>query len=103
MSEAGKLTTEQVRALISDLDGWEIANDRLRRSFRFPDFNTAFGFMTRVALACEQLDHHPNWYNCYGLVEVELWTHRATGVTALDIKLAHTMTAFAAGLEAEAP
>jgi 4a-hydroxytetrahydrobiopterin dehydratase len=87
---------------MSDAAGWTTGNDRLRRTYRFKDFNTAFGFMTRMAMVCEQMDHHPNWFNCYGLVEVELWTHRAAGVTALDVKIAHVMNEMAAGLEVPA-
>ncbi|RYF96661.1 MAG: 4a-hydroxytetrahydrobiopterin dehydratase, partial [Caulobacteraceae bacterium] len=61
------------------------------RTFRFADFNTAFGFMTRVAIRAEQLDHHPEWFNVYNRVEVTLTTHDADGVTELDVALAGFM------------
>ena len=79
--------------------GWTLADDRtsLARSFRFRDFGEAFGWMTRVALAAEKLDHHPDWSNSYRTVEVRLSTHSAGGLTELDIALATKMNAFAEG------
>jgi 4a-hydroxytetrahydrobiopterin dehydratase len=59
-----------------------------RRSFRFADFNAAFGFMTRVALAAEAMGHHPDWRNCWNLVEISLSTHDAGGITEKDAALA---------------
>jgi 4a-hydroxytetrahydrobiopterin dehydratase len=70
----------------------------IRRSFRFRDFSEAFGFMSRVALAAEQADHHPDWSNSWNRVEVALQTHSAGGVTALDVALAARMDAIAASL-----
>jgi len=77
-------------AALSALPGWEAARDGKAtfKSFRFKDFNAAFGFMTRVALAAEKLDHHPEWFNVYSRVDVTLTTHDAGGVTELDVKLA---------------
>lgn len=65
--------------------------DAIARTFRFADFNQAFGFMTRVALMADKLDHHPEWFNVYDRVEVTLATHDAGGVTALDVELARFM------------
>ncbi|MET0294413.1 MAG: 4a-hydroxytetrahydrobiopterin dehydratase, partial [Phenylobacterium sp.] len=62
--------------------------DAIQRSFRFPDFNAAFGFMTRVALMAERIDHHPEWFNVYGRLDIVLSTHDADGVSELDVKLA---------------
>ena len=70
--------------------------DAIIRTFKFADFNAAFGFMTRVALAAEKLDHHPEWFNVYNRVEVLLATHDADGVTALDVTLAKLMDEVAA-------
>lgn len=70
--------------------------DAVARSFRFRDFNAAFGFMTRVALAAEAMDHHPEWSNVYDRVEIVLSTHDAGGVTALDVALARIVDEAAA-------
>ncbi len=73
--------------------------DAIRRSYRFRDFNAAFGFMSRVALTAEKLDHHPEWSNVYNRVDVTLTTHDAGGVTDLDVALATFMDAAAAGAD----
>jgi 4a-hydroxytetrahydrobiopterin dehydratase len=75
------------------LDGWAAAADRdaLTKTFKFADFNTAFGFMSRVALKAERMDHHPEWFNVYNRVDVTLATHDAGGVTKKDIDLAAFM------------
>ncbi|MDB5454356.1 MAG: pterin-4-alpha-carbinolamine dehydratase [Caulobacteraceae bacterium] len=80
-------------AALERLPGWAAAEgrDALKRTYRFADFNQAFGFMTRAALRAEQLDHHPEWSNVYNRVEVVLTTHDAGGVTELDVTLAAFM------------
>ena len=81
-------------AALSKLSGWskvEGDRDAIQKTFRFKDFNQAFGFMTRVALKADQLDHHPEWFNVYNRVEVTLATHDADGVTELDVTLASFM------------
>jgi 4a-hydroxytetrahydrobiopterin dehydratase len=80
-------------AALQQLSGWAAAEgrDAITKTFRFKDFNMAFGFMTRTALAAEKLDHHPEWFNVYNRVEVLLATHDADGVTALDVQLARIM------------
>ncbi len=65
--------------------------DAICRTFRFSDFTAAFGFMTRIALMAEKLDHHPEWFNVYNRVDVTLATHDADGVTELDVTLAGLM------------
>ncbi|HWA63284.1 MAG TPA: 4a-hydroxytetrahydrobiopterin dehydratase [Caulobacteraceae bacterium] len=84
-------------AALARLDGWSAAEgrDAIVKTFRFADFNEAFGWMTRVALAAEKLDHHPEWSNVYNRVEVLLATHDADGVTDLDVTLAAIMDAAA--------
>ncbi|MEO8812724.1 MAG: 4a-hydroxytetrahydrobiopterin dehydratase [Caulobacteraceae bacterium] len=83
-------------AALAELPGWSAVagRDAIARTFRFEDFNAAFGWMTRVALAAEKLDHHPEWFNVYNKVEVVLTTHDAKGVTDLDIALAKVMNAW---------
>ena len=90
---------------MAGLPAWSKApgeRDALARRYRFADFNTAFAFMTRVALKAETMDHHPEWSNVYNRVEVLLTTHDADGVTGLDVELARFMDAAAAALGAEA-
>jgi 4a-hydroxytetrahydrobiopterin dehydratase len=71
--------------------------DAIARKFVFKNFNEAFGFMTRVALVAEKMDHHPEWSNVYKTVDVVLSTHDAGGVTEKDVELAKTMDGFARG------
>lgn len=85
-------------AALAKLPAWSAhpgEREAIARTFRFKDFNAAFGFMTRVALAAEKLDHHPEWFNVYNRVEVVLTTHDAGGVTELDRTLAGIMDAAA--------
>lgn len=84
-------------AAIAALPNWTIVEgrDAIARTFRFKDFNASFGWMTRVALAAEKLDHHPEWFNVYNRVEVVLTTHDAGGVTERDLELARIMEAAA--------
>ena len=84
-------------AALADLPDWSAAEgrDAIVKTFKFADFNAAFGWMTRVALAAEKLDHHPEWFNVYSRVEVLLATHDADGVTELDVTLAKIMDAAA--------
>jgi 4a-hydroxytetrahydrobiopterin dehydratase len=81
------------QAALAGLSGWSAAEgrDAITKTYRFDDFNAAFGWMSRVALAAEKLDHHPEWFNVYSRVEVLLATHDAGGVTELDVKLARIM------------
>jgi 4a-hydroxytetrahydrobiopterin dehydratase len=84
---------------LEQLPGWRAAEgrDAIRREFRFKDFNAAFGFMARVALMAEKLDHHPEWANVYNRVEITLATHDAGGVTELDLRLARFIDAASGG------
>ena len=85
-------------AALPQLTGWQAADgrDAIVKTFKFDDFNAAFGWMTRVAMAADKLDHHPEWFNVYSKVEVLLATHDAGGVTALDVELAKVMDEAAA-------
>jgi 4a-hydroxytetrahydrobiopterin dehydratase len=78
---------------LKQLTGWKAADgrDAIEKTYRFDDFNQAFGWMSRIALAAEKLDHHPEWFNVYSRVEVLLATHDAGGVTDLDVTLAKLM------------
>ena len=83
---------------LSELSGWaEVpGRDAIARKFVFKDFNEAFGFMTRVGLLAEKMDHHPEWSNVYRTVEVTLSTHDAGGVTDKDVAMAKALNAYAA-------
>jgi 4a-hydroxytetrahydrobiopterin dehydratase len=94
---AQKLTAEARKAALTKLTGWSEtrSGDAITKKFVFKDFNEAFGFMTRAALAAEKMDHHPEWFNVYKTVEVTLSTHDASGVTELDVTLAAAMNRLA--------
>ncbi len=85
-----KLTANELTALLNELPGWKTDDSAtsIHRSFKFADFNEAFGFMTRVAIKAQEMDHHPEWSNVYNKVEITLSTHEAKGLTARDAKLA---------------
>ncbi|MCG8446704.1 MAG: 4a-hydroxytetrahydrobiopterin dehydratase [Hyphomicrobiales bacterium] len=93
-----KLEGDEKTEALSSLEGWALVEgrDAITKTFAFKDFNEAFGFMSRVALAAEKMDHHPEWFNVYKTVEITLATHDAGGLTELDIKLAKKMDAYAA-------
>ena len=93
-----KLTDTERSAALGTLPLWtpEQGRDAISRSIRFKDFNTAFGFMSRVALMAEKLDHHPEWFNVYNRVDITLSTHDAGGVSERDIDLARFIDAAAA-------
>ena len=80
-------------AALAALPGWTYDSERngIARSLRFADFNAAFAFMTRVALAAEKADHHPEWTNVWNRVDILLSTHSAGGVTDKDLALARAI------------
>ncbi|HEX6119389.1 MAG TPA: 4a-hydroxytetrahydrobiopterin dehydratase [Dongiaceae bacterium] len=85
-----KLTGEERAAALKELAGWHLVEgrDAIRRSFKFKNFNEAWGFMTRVALMAEKADHHPEWSNVYNRVDILLSTHDCDGLSQRDVKLA---------------
>lgn len=82
---------------IAGLVGWSAVDgrDAIRKVFEFADFSAAWGFMSRVALKAEAMDHHPEWFNVYNKVDVTLATHDAGGVTQKDVDLAGFMDGIA--------
>lgn len=96
--QQGKLDSTAISEKLATVSDWDIdaGETALSRSFRFADFSEAFGFMSRVALAAETLNHHPEWKNVYRNVDVRLTTHDAGGLTALDFDLATRIDAIAA-------
>jgi 4a-hydroxytetrahydrobiopterin dehydratase len=93
------LNETAVREHLAALSGWTLDSDGtcIRRSFRFADFQVAFSFMTQVALAAEQMNHHPDWSNVWNQVDIRLSTHDAGGLTERDFKLAAVIDHAAAG------
>jgi 4a-hydroxytetrahydrobiopterin dehydratase len=85
---SGKLSKREIAAGLRKLEGWSVVRRKLHRMFEFKDFTQAFGFMKRVALAADRMDHHPDWSNAYNRVTVDLSTHSAGGLTKNDFKLA---------------
>ena len=85
-----KLSAAARAAALSELTNWREVDgrDAISRSFSFADFNAAWGFMNRVALKAEQMDHHPEWFNVYSTVDVTLSTHDCGGLSEKDIVLA---------------
>ena len=94
---ADKLTAEARAAALAELEGWREVEgrDAIEKSFKFKNFNQAWGFMNRVALVAEKIDHHPEWFNVYNRVEVVLTTHDCDGLSELDVTLAKRMDGFA--------
>jgi len=92
---AAKLGDKEIQAGLEALPGWSIIDEKLQREFKFTDFVEAFGFMTSAAIAAEKMNHHPEWFNVYNKVVVELTTHDAGGITELDFRLARKMNLLA--------
>lgn len=94
-----KLDANARAAALQELAGWQAVagRDALHKSFKFKDFNEAWGFMNRVALLAESQDHHPEWFNVYNKVDITLATHDAGGLSARDVKLAKAIDAVVGG------
>ena len=91
-----RLTETETAALIAEVPAWALREDgkALTRTFKFRDFNAAFGFMTRVALYADKADHHPDWFNVYNRVEMTLTTHDADGLSARDAAMVRAIEAY---------
>jgi 4a-hydroxytetrahydrobiopterin dehydratase len=94
---AEPLSSRQIASLSQQLPAWSLVEGKLHRELRFADFSEAFGFMTRVALAAEQLGHHPEWSNVWNRVVIDLTTHDTGGLSTLDVELASRIDAIAGG------
>ncbi len=86
-----KLSDEQIEKELANLPGWSIVNGKLHKDFVFKDFIEAFGFMSTAALHIEKMNHHPEWFNVYNKIKVDLTTHDAGGITQNDINLARIL------------
>ena len=83
-----KLTDAKIDAELANLSGWAVKNGKLHKQFEFSSFIEAFGFMARVALVAESINHHPEWLNVYNRVTIDLTTHDAGGISVFDFELA---------------
>jgi 4a-hydroxytetrahydrobiopterin dehydratase len=84
-----KLSEQEIEREVSKLRGWKVANGKLNQKFEFKNFVQAFGFMIKVAMEAEKLNHHPEWFNVYNKVTIDLVTHDINGISNYDTKLAH--------------
>jgi 4a-hydroxytetrahydrobiopterin dehydratase len=88
---ATKATESEIQQALSELESWTVENGKLHREYKFRSFVEAFGFMTQAALLAERANHHPEWFNVYNQVVVDLTTHEAGGITQKDFELAREM------------
>jgi 4a-hydroxytetrahydrobiopterin dehydratase len=94
-----KFSGPELKDALAGLPGWTVADGKLHKEYKFADFIHAFGFMTTSALGIEKMNHHPEWFNVYNKVIVDLSTHDAGGITSKDVKLAKLLDANAAKLQ----
>ena len=90
-----RLSQEDIDEELKSLPGWSVVNEKLHKEFQFDNFNQAFGFMTRSAMEIEKMNHHPEWFNVYNKITIELTTHDAGGITKNDINLAKILNSLA--------
>lgn len=95
--EYHKLSESEIQKEVSRLAGWKIVGGKLNKSFEFKDFVRAFGFMTRVAMEAEKMNHHPEWFNVYNRVKIDLVTHDVGGISNYDFRLAKIIDGAAKG------
>jgi len=86
-----RLSKTEITEDLKKLEGWAIKDNKLHKEFQFDSFNQAFGFMTRAAMEIEKMNHHPEWFNVYNRITVDLTTHDAGGITNNDINLARIL------------
>ena len=100
---ANLIVREELQSSLAALDGWVLSQDgiALEKTFSFKGFNSAFGFMTRVAMTAERANHHPEWSNVYRTVEIRLTTHDTGGLSDLDARLLARIEALATRLNVE--
>jgi 4a-hydroxytetrahydrobiopterin dehydratase len=90
-----KLSDAEIQKNLEKLNGWTIEDGKLHKEFKFDNFVAAFGFMTQLALIAESMNHHPEWFNVYNRVTIDMMTHDADGITELDVKFAEHADALA--------
>ena len=90
-----RLSEIEIEDELKNLSGWSVANEKLHKDFQFDSFNQAFGFMTRAAMEIEKMNHHPEWFNVYNKITIELTTHDAGSITKNDTNLARILNSLA--------
>ena len=96
MGTVSRLDESELEQALRELEGWQVREGKLHREYRFRDFVEAWGFMSAAALLVQQMDHHPEWFNVYHTVRVDLVTHDANGITRRDVDLALKLEELAA-------
>ena len=96
--QSPKLSDKEIEHAIQALADWQLVNGKLHREYKFSDFTHAFGFMTMAAIGIEKMNHHPEWFNVYNRVSVDLTTHDSGGVTKNDLDLASLLEGIATKL-----
>ena len=86
-----RLSESDIDEELKKLTGWNVKDGKLHKEFQFDNFNQAFGFMTRAAMEIEKMNHHPEWFNVYNRITVDLTTHDAGGITNNDVNLARIL------------
>ncbi len=99
MAKLAKLLETEIRDALEGLADWKVVNGKLHREYTFPDFVHAFGFMATSAIAIEAMNHHPEWFNVWNRVTVDLMTHDSEGITVKDIQLARKLEDIARKLQ----
>jgi len=90
-----RLSKDDIDEELKNLPGWSVVNEKLHKEFQFENFNQAFGFMTRAAMEIEKMNHHPEWFNVYNRITIELITHDVGGITKNDVSLAKILNSLA--------
>ncbi len=93
MAHATKLSEKQVETSLAGLERWQVQSGKLHREFKFRDFSEAWGFMARVALLAENMNHHPEWFNVWSTVRIDLSTHDVAGISNRDVEMAEKINA----------
>lgn len=96
MGKRSKLSEPEIAERLARLPHWSLQSGKLHREYKFADFVHAFGFMSAAALCAESMNHHPEWFNVWSTVKVDLNTHDAGGITEMDFTLAEKMEMLAA-------
>ena len=90
-----RLSSQEIASELKNMPGWDVKDGKLHKEFEFTNFNETFGFMTRAAMEIEKMNHHPEWFNVYNRLSVDLTTHDAGGITQNDIELAKILNSLA--------